>query len=127
MAGKRLEPTKSTTNVTPPAVSIDTSNNESCRESVREIVRSTLEAVQAKYGVVGLRRLSSAEICVPLREIPVEALFWRPEIPKTRSKIVTIRLHRLSLYPRALTQVSTGEGSEPGNRSPFCFWHMLTL
>lgn len=53
MAGKRLEQPKSTTNVTPPAISIDTSN-ESCRESVREIVRSILEAVQAKYGVVTL-------------------------------------------------------------------------
>ena len=74
MVGKRLEPTKSTTNVTPPAISIDTSN-ESCRESVREIIRSILEAVQAKYGVVSLRRLSTTEICLPLREIPVEALF----------------------------------------------------
>jgi len=54
MAGKSLEPTKSTTNVTPPAVSIDTSNNENCRETVREIVGSILEAVQAKYGGVSL-------------------------------------------------------------------------
>ena len=53
MAGKRLESTKSTTNVTPPAKSIDTFN-DSCRDSVREIVRSILEAVQAKYGVVSL-------------------------------------------------------------------------
>ena len=63
---------KSTTNVTLPVKSIDTSN-ESCQDSVREIVRSTLEAVQAKYGVVGLRRLWTTEICVPLREFPVEA------------------------------------------------------
>ena len=53
MPGKGLEQPKSTTNVTPPAKSIDTFN-ETCRDSVREIVHSTLEAVQAKYGVVSL-------------------------------------------------------------------------
>ena len=34
---------------------------------------------------------------------------------------------QVTFLPGALIWVSTGKGSEPGNRSPSRLWHMLTL
>jgi len=53
--------------------------------------------------------------------------FGRPEIKKTCSRQRECVKHRLSSYLGALTWVSTGEGSEQGNHSSPCLWHMLTL